>query len=188
MSPGPNNLLAMANGKRFGLRIALIAGLGRIAAFAVMITLAAMGLATVLYNSEKVFLLIKLVGGFYLLWMAFQLWRADPAPHAIEQLSSPRLIPMARQELLLASGNPKAILIFTAFLPQFITPSAPIFGQFLVLGIAFLLLEFVAIFLYACFGHFLRHWFSRPAMRQLFNRGCATLLGLAGLGLLASGR
>lgn len=75
MAPGPNNLLSMANAKRYGIRAACFAGLGRLVAFVGMITLAATGLATVLYTSEKLFFAIKVVGGIYLLWLAFQ-WAA----------------------------------------------------------------------------------------------------------------
>jgi len=96
------------------------------------------------------------------------------------------LFELARQEFLLAAGNPKAILIFTAFLPQFVEPSGNVGLQFLVLGVLFLLLEWVAIAGYAYAGSFLNQWFSRPAMRRLFNRGCATLLASAGVGLLLS--
>lgn len=53
----------MANAKRYGIRVACLAGIGRLVAFVVMITLAATGLATVLYTSEKLFLAIKVAGG-----------------------------------------------------------------------------------------------------------------------------
>lgn len=95
---------------------------------------------------------------------------------------------LARQEFLLAAGNPKAILIFTAFLPQFFDPTGSIGLQFLILGALFLMLEWVAIGTYAFFGKVLRHWFSRPAMRRLFNITCAGFLGSAGIGLLLDRR
>lgn len=188
MAPGPNNLLSMANAKRYGVRTACLAGMGRLFAFAIMIVLAASGLATVLYTSEKLFLAIKVVGGLYLLWLAFQLWVADTSQNDVAELETTSFSGLVRQEFLLAAGNPKAILIFTAFLPQFVDPSGAVGVQFLVLGTLFLMLEWVAIAGYACFGRFLRHWFSRPTMRRLFNRICSGLLGTAGVGLLLSRR
>ncbi|HCA00601.1 MAG TPA: lysine transporter LysE [Halomonas campaniensis] len=161
-----------------------LAGIGRLIAFVGMITLAATGLATLLYTSEKIFLVIKLVGGLYLLWLAYQLWGADTAASDSAEIQHMSLFELARQEFLLAAGNPKAILIFTAFLPQFVEPSGNVGLQFLVLGVLFLVLEWVAIAGYAYAGSFLSQWFSRPAMRRLFNRGCATLLASAGVGLL----
>lgn len=188
MAPGPNNLLAMANAKRYGIKAACCAGIGRLIAFVGMITLAATGLATVLYTSEKLFLAIKVVGGLYLLWLAFQLWTADPTDSGEGSLAGKGLLQLARQEFLLAAGNPKAILIFTAFLPQFVDPAGSIGNQFLILGALFLMLEWVAIGTYAFFGKVLRHWFSRPTMRRLFNRTCAGFLGSAGIGLLLARR
>lgn len=188
LAPGPNNLLSMSNAKRYGVNVACLAGIGRLVAFVAMIALAASGLATLLYASEKLFLVIKLLGAAYLFWLAYQLWFASPDQEQEVEGQQRSLLGLARQEFLLAAGNPKAILIFTAFLPQFVDPARPIALQFAVLGALFLLLEWVAIAGYACIGAFLRQWFSRPAMRRLFNRGCATLLGSAGVGLLMSRR
>ncbi|WP_432470373.1 LysE family translocator [Amphritea sp. HPY] len=188
MSPGPNNLLSMNNAKCYGLRTACIAGSGRIAAFAIMIALAASGLAAILYASEQLFFVIKVLGAGYLFWLAFQLWRADPSAEDTLTVSNLTLASLARQEFLLAAGNPKAILIFTAFLPQFVDLTEQAGFQFFILGAVFLCLEWIAIALYGCFGVYLRSWFSRPAMRRVFNRSCAGVLGCAGLGLLVAHR
>ncbi|QTP58303.1 LysE family translocator [Billgrantia antri] len=188
LAPGPNNLLSMSNAKRYGVNTACLAGIGRLSAFLVMIALAASGLATLLYASEKLFLAIKLLGAAYLFWLAYQLWFAAPGDEREFEERQRSLLGLARQEFLLAAGNPKAILIFTAFLPQFVDPAGHVVLQFTVLGALFLLLEWVAIVGYAYVGAFLRHLFSRPAMRRLFNRGCASLLASAGVGLLVARR
>lgn len=87
-------------------------------------------------------------------------------------------------------GNPKAILIFTAFLPQFVSvgSSTPVSEQFLWLGVLFLLLEWAAIAIYSGLGAYMQRWFSQPGPRRMFNRVSASLLGCAGLGLLAARR
>ncbi|SFM22181.1 LysE family translocator [Marinobacter zhejiangensis] len=188
MAPGPNNLLSMANARRYGARAACCAGVGRLLAFVGMITLAATGLATVLYTSETLFLTIKVAGGLYLLWLAYQLWTADPSDREQDAVGGKSLFQLARQEFFLAAGNPKAILIFTAFLPQFVDPAGSIEMQFLILGGLFITLEWVAIAGYAFFGKAMGHWFSRPSLRKLFNRLCAGLLGCAGVGLLLAHR
>ncbi|WP_028470701.1 LysE family translocator [Neptunomonas japonica] len=188
LTPGPNNLLAMSNAKKYGLQTACMAGIGRLIAFTIMITLAASGLASILYASELLFLIIKVFGAGYLFWLAYQLWVAAPSEEVINSGLGMSVIGLARQEFLLAMGNPKAILIFTAFLPQFVNPSQPIGFQFFVLGAVFLLLEWLAIAGYACFGVYLRNWFSKPQKRRLFNQSCAGLLASAGLGLLITRR
>ncbi|MGJ7476066.1 LysE family translocator [Pseudomonas fulva] len=186
MAPGPNNLLSLHNASCYGLRTACLAGVGRLLAFSGMIGLAAMGLAVVLHTSETLFLMIKVLGAVYLFYLAWQLWRA-PVAAAVEggyrARSSWRL---ARQEFMVAAGNPKAILIFTAFLPQFVSVASPVpvGQQFLLLGALFLLLEWAAIALYAAVGAYLSRWFSRPRPRKLLNRTSAALLASAGAGLL----
>ena len=185
MTPGPNNLLSMNNARCYGFKSAVAAGLGRIAAFSVMIALAASGLAVVLYTSEVLFFLIKLFGAAYLLWIAFKLWRSESTPLSdIER--NKKLMGLVKQEFVLAAGNPKAILIFTAFLPQFVDVSANAEAQFLVLGGVFLVLEILAISIYAVFGLYLRHWFSKPQMTRRFNKACAAFLALSGANLLFS--
>ncbi|MCG9579694.1 LysE family translocator [Vibrio tubiashii] len=185
MTPGPNNLLSMNNARCYGFKSAFIAGLGRIAAFSVMIALAASGLAVVLYASETLFLTIKIAGAAYLLWIAFNLWRSESNP--IKEFSDAQSrLGLAKQEFFLAAGNPKAILIFTAFLPQFVDVSANVKEQFFALGVTFLILEMAAISIYAIFGIYLRRWFTKPKMTQRFNRGCATFLAMSGASLLFS--
>lgn len=189
MSPGPNNLLSMSNAKRYGLKIAVVAGLGRLLAFIGMIALAASGLAVILYTSEKIFFVVKVVGACYLFWLAYKLWTAESAANDDHKaLETKGVMSLARQEFLLAAGNPKAILIFTAFLPQFINPAEQVSFQFLILGSTFLILEWIAIAGYAFFGVYLRKWFSEPHKRRLFNRGCSAMLASAGVGLLVARR
>lgn len=159
MAPGPNNLLALNSARRYGFRIALLAGFGRLAAFCVMIALAASGLAVVLYTSEILFLAIKICGALYLLWMAYNLWRSDVSPVS-DDVRNLSITGLMKQEFALAAGNPKAILIFTAFLPQFVDVAKNVTEQFSLLGATFLVLEIVAIAMYAVIGLYLRQWFS----------------------------
>ncbi len=188
MVPGPNNLLAMNNAKQHGIQVACAAGVGRIMAFSIMITLAASGLATILYASEMFFFVVKVLGACYLFWIAFQLWNAEPLEECSDSFSGDTVISLARQEFILAIGNPKAILIFTAFLPQFVDPTMNVGFQFFILGAIFLLLEWFALTGYGLFGIYLRHWFSNPRKRVVFNRCCSGFLASSGLGLLLTRR
>jgi threonine/homoserine/homoserine lactone efflux protein len=188
MAPGPNNLLSISNATRYGYRTSCMAGTGRLMAFAIMIALSSAGLAAVLQTSELVFHGIKVVGAAYLFYLAYQLWGALPEAQA-ESASAPAgLWALVRQEFLVAAGNPKAILIFTAFLPQFVDPAAHIASQFTVLGILFLALEWIAIGIYACIGLHMRRWFTQPRGKRIFNRCCAGLLSAAASMLLAARR
>lgn len=188
MAPGPNNLLSVSNATRYGYRTSCLAGIGRLLAFAGMIALASAGLAVVLQTSELLFYGIKILGAAYLFYLAFQLWRANPEAQEQSPNATVGVWALARQEFLVAAGNPKAILIFTAFLPQFVVPGEPIAAQFALLGALFLLLEWVAISAYAYMGLHMRRWFAEPRGKRLFNRCCAGLLSAAAAMLLMARR
>ncbi|WP_395408556.1 LysE family translocator [Pseudoduganella sp. UC29_106] len=188
MAPGPNNLLSVSNATRYGFRRSCSAGAGRLLAFMGMIALASAGLAVVLHASELLFYGIKTAGALYLFYLAWQLWRAQPGGEGAPAQASVGWWRLARQEFLVAAGNPKAILIFTAFLPQFVDPNRPMAPQFAVLGALFLVLEVVAMAIYSWMGARMRHWITQPRGKRIFNRSCAGLLAGAGLGLLLSRR
>ena len=188
MAPGPNNLLSVSNATRYGYRASCLAGIGRLLAFAGMIALASAGLAVVLQTSALLFYGIKVLGAAYLVYLAVQLWRADPQAQAESTAAKVGLWALARQEFLVTAGNPKAILIFTAFLPQFVVPGEPITPQFTLLGAMFLMLEWIAISAYAYMGLHMRRWFAEPRGKRLFNRCCAGLLAAAASVLLMARR
>lgn len=188
MAPGPNNLLSMSNATRYGFRQSCAAGIGRLIAFAGMLFLASAGLAVVLQTSALLFTAIKVLGAAYLFYLALQLWRAQPGFEEAHSSDRSSLLGLARQEFLVAAGNPKAILIFTAFLPQFVNAAEPTAPQFAVLGALFLALELIALAAYAWMGVHMRRWFAQPRGKRMFNRGCAVLLASAGAGLLAARR
>src|ERR1044071_3634967 len=108
MAPGPNNLLSVSNATRYGFRRSCLAGAGRLVAFAGMIALASAGLAAVLHTSELLFYGIKTAGAVYLFYLAWQLWRAQPGAGA-DSGAAPAASwgQLARQEFLVAAGNPK---------------------------------------------------------------------------------
>jgi threonine/homoserine/homoserine lactone efflux protein len=117
-----------------------------------------------------------------------QLWRATPSIKDQAAVITANAGSLARQEFLVAIGNPKAILLFTAFLPQFVDQQSNVSGQFAVLGGLFLVLECVAIALYAAMGIHARRLLAKPSGKRLFNRVCAGLLAGAASVLLVSRR
>ncbi|HEK1817589.1 LysE family translocator [Proteus mirabilis] len=187
LAPGPNNLLSINNAAYYGFARSCAGGLGRLLAFVIMIVLASFGLAVVLQTSEFIFSVIKFAGVAYLLWLAYQLWKAPTDEFKFDSnKKNNSIVKLARQEFFVAAGNPKAILIFTAFLPQFVSPQLPASSQFLILGSLFLLLEFIAIMLYAWLGLHMKKLLKKPHAKKVFNRMCSSLLASAGIGLLVS--
>ena len=149
MAFGPNNLLSITIGARHGLRAALVAAVGRLVAFVMMIAVAALGMGALLMTSQIAFSVVKFLGAAYLVWLGIKILRAEAAlPPGRLDLGKHGVRGFVQKEFLVAIGNPKAILIFTAFFPQFVVPG-DYWGSFLILGVIFLALELLAIALYA---------------------------------------
>ena len=151
---GPNNLLSITNGVQHGWRCAVLSGIGRLVAFVPMMAISAAGLGVILATSAVAFSIVKYLGAAYLIWIGIRILRS--APVAQISPSSPAtpvaLTELARREFLVAAGNPKAIVVFTAFFPQFITTPDMYLQNFAILGAIFIALEVVAMGLYAWAG------------------------------------
>ncbi|WP_321896987.1 LysE family translocator [Burkholderia cepacia] len=182
---GPNNLLALSNGARSGVRAAILAASGRLVAFAAMIALTALGLGAVLMASRVIYRALQLAGAAYLIWLDVRLMLADPA-HLVgvganrqENQSANHLGRLSRQEFWVAVCNPKALLVFSAFFPNFVERSA--YAQsFVILGATFLVLEVFAIAIYAAIGSRVRT-LTNPGRLSGFNRGSGIVMILFGL-------
>ncbi|RYV04187.1 lysine transporter LysE [Shewanella sp. OPT22] len=183
--PGANNLLAMSNGNQFGVRYAVTASAGRVLGFTILITLTSMGLSAIIYTSPLLFNGVKLAGALYLFWISYQLWHSETKTVSADTTLN-TFSQRARQEFLLSISNPKALLIFVAFFPQYINTEHNIALQFIILGMFFVSFEVIACSIYASTGAFMRKLLTVPKNRKRFNRLCAVLVGLLGIELLLS--
>lgn len=189
--PGPNNLLSLSNGARFGLSAAFWAGFGRLPAFAVMVALTALGLGALLATSETAFLVLKWAGALYLLYLGIGMMRASvPYPEQQHTQAGQRLSLKAllRQEFFVAASNPKAIAIFTAFLPQFIQPGEAVWSQLALMGAAFIVMEIAAMAIYAAGGWRLRGLARSRTGLKWINRSSGAALIVAAFALMLSRR
>lgn len=191
LGPGPSNFCSLSNGINYGIGTALLASLGRLAAFAIFLVISCVGLGAMLLASETAFTLIKWVGAAYLIYLGIKTWRStdftglqlDDGDLAARK---PTRAPIARlmlNEFLVGISNPKAILLFAAIFPQFIKPGEPAVEQFVYLGSTYLLAElFVASLVYALFGLQIRRIVrSRKGISRLNKGTGAFFVGAGGL-------
>ena len=176
--PGPNNLLALVHGVRTDARHATLAGLARLPVMVVMLFLLAAGLEALLALSASAFQWLRVVGVSYLLWMAWQSLNVV-VPTRFDLEVRKTLWLMARSEALVAFTNPKLILIFYAFFPQFIDPVKPVMPQIIVMGGTFILIEIGAIGLYAFGGRWLQERFEDGQSSRWLSRFTAVALTAA---------
>ncbi|OBP15110.1 lysine transporter LysE [Rheinheimera sp. SA_1] len=143
IAPGPDSLLIMARSASQGFKAGAAAVFGICTGTCVHILAAAIGLSAVLATSAEAFLLIKLLGAGYLLYIGVQMLRSRPASTnmaetSINNATKEPFGKIFRQGLLTNVLNPKVALFFLAFLPQFVAPDAPSKAEaFLFLGAIF---------------------------------------------------
>lgn len=174
-SPGANNLLAFVSATKAGWLPTAKGIFGRLAAWAVLVVLVSLGLDVLLRTSELAFVALKWVGVAYLLYLAWRFWTAD----VYSQIEAPDVSTLMRREFLTLMGNPKAYLLLTAFLPQFVSDGAPPMPQLFTLGALYLLVEGLAALLWVSAGTLIGAHALTPLRRTIINRASAGMMGTA---------
>jgi threonine/homoserine/homoserine lactone efflux protein len=171
LSPGPNGLLALTHGALHGRRKALYTIFGGALGFVIVMALSMFGIGALLQASLVWLTVLKWVGGGYLVWLGIQVWRAPPIGLDAPARAEPRAgWSLFRQGALSALTNPKAILFFAAFLPQFIDPARSLVVQFAIMAGTFAAIETVTELLIASMAHRISPWLRRVGRR--FNQAC----------------
>lgn len=184
-TPGPAVLLAISNSVSSGPRSALVCSLGNALGLFIVSGIAMAGMGVVLATSAVAFTILKVMGALYLIYLGYKQWnsRANVFSNATEA------VPGAPWQLfgkgiVLALTNPKAILFFSALLPQFLTPDLPLFEQFVVLTTSFSACAVLSHAFYALLAHALRKQFDDPTRVRVFNRVSGGIFCFLGAGLL----
>ncbi len=182
LSPGPNGLLALTHGALHGHGKAMYTIVGGALGFVIVIALSMFGIGALLKSSLLWLAVMKWLGGAYLVWLGIQVWRSPPIGLELSAGATPRGGgSMFRQGALSALTNPKALLFFAAFLPQFIDPSRSLWLQFLIMAGTFALVEIATELLIAAFAQRLSPWLQRVGRR--FNQVCGGLFMAIGVAL-----
>jgi threonine/homoserine/homoserine lactone efflux protein len=143
-TPGPNGLLALTHGAIYGSRKTIATILGGSLGFATVIGLSMFGIGALLAASAQLLIVMKFVGGAYLIWLGIQVWRSPSLGESKATVSTNvSSFSLFRQGALAALTNPKGILFFVAFLPQFIDPTISLLTQFVVMASTFVIIEFI---------------------------------------------
>lgn len=182
LSPGPNGLLALTHGALHGRRQALYTICGGALGFVVVIALSMFGIGALLQASLGWLTVLKWVGGAYLVWLGIQVWRSPPIGVDVRRSAAPRAGgSMFREGALSALTNPKALLFFAAFLPQFIDPARSLLMQFAIMAGTFAVVEIATELFIASMAHRISPWLARTGRR--FNQGCGGVFVAIGAAL-----
>jgi homoserine/homoserine lactone efflux protein len=179
--PGPNVALIVANSVGYGTRYGLLTVAGTSAAMVVQLALTALGMSALLGTMAQWFEWIRWLGVAYLLWLGIRQWRAEPVDltRTRPQYRSPREI--VTRGIIVSFTNPKTLLFYGAFFPQFITPGAHMAAQIGILSLTFLT---ISMTLDSCWALLAGRARNMLAVRgRLRNRLSGGLLITAGVGL-----
>lgn len=181
--PGPTVTLVLATGLYRGRAAAMRMVPGVMLGDLVAMVLSLAGLGALLAASASLFSVAKALGAAYLVWLGVRMWR-EAARGDLPAAPAARRAPGA-EAFLVTVLNPKSILFFVAFMPQFVSPDAPVLPQLVLMGTTFVLLAGLNAAAYALLaGRFARHVTGR--LRSLTQRiGGSFLIGAGLLALTA---
>ena len=181
LSPGPNGLLALTHGALHG-RKAVFTVAGGACGFVVVIALSMFGIGALLQASLVWLTVMKWLGGAYLVWLGIQGWRSPPIGAELRGSEAPRAPwSLFRQGALSALTNPKGLLFFAAFLPQFIDPARSLWLQFVVMAATFAVIEIATELFIAGMARRISPWLRRVGKR--FNQACGGVFMAVGAAL-----
>ncbi|PAU51703.1 lysine transporter LysE [Pseudomonas sp. PIC25] len=188
--PGPLSLLMISNSLNYGLRRSWPAFLGGVSASICLLSASALGLGALLLASEQVFSLLKILGAVYLFYLAWQSWqesrRGARTASADEAPSNPAFRALFWRAFGLGASNPKDILFFAAFLPQFLSADRPFVPQLLTMIATWAVLDLACKLAYGLGAHGASRYLRSGKGQAWFNRISAGLFGGAGAASLLS--
>lgn len=181
LTPGPNVALIVANSVAYGARYGLLTVVGTSAAVVLHLAFVGFGMGSALGMIGTMFEWVRWAGVAYLVYLGIQAWRAPPADlgAVAAQPKSGRVILL--RAVAVSLTNPKLLLLYGAFFPQFIAPGRPVGPQLWVLCATFLAVGVATDALWALAAARARHAIAGHG--RLRNRISGGLLLGAGVGL-----
>jgi threonine/homoserine/homoserine lactone efflux protein len=174
--PGPIVTLVIANGLRHGTRAALTNIAGVQAGLAIVIAIVAVGLTSLMVTMGYWFDWVRFAGAAYLVWLGVKLIRSPVAGIKAEAPPPPRG-GFFLQGFLVALSNPKLLVFFGAFIPQFVDLSRDHFPQVLLLGVTFMVTAGMTDATYALLAGRVRRFFSARRTRLLSRVSGGFMIG-----------
>ncbi|WP_062464943.1 LysE family translocator [Demequina soli] len=190
--PGPGVLYVIGRALQHGTRPAVVSAVGQAGGPVLHAVVVALGVGALIAASEAAFVVLKVAGGLYLVWLGVQAFRHRGARLAVTGDDAP--VPPARrllgESLVVGVSNPKTLVFIAAVLPQFVDPGRGAVGaQIVALGVTFALIGIASDSVYALAGGAARDWFARsPGRLATIRGGGGVAMAVLGLVLLLSRR
>ena len=183
IAPGPDMFYVITRGITHGRRAGILSAIGVVCGILVHTTAAAFGLTLILQTSALAFLIVKLVGAAYLLYLGVKAWRDRSTFHLQSTPAITKSSTLFWQGVLSNVLNPKIAIFFLAFLPQFVDRgNSHVELQMAILGITFACFGLCFLLVVGYFSGSIGSWLAyRPRYAQFFQRLAGGIL--VGLGI-----
>ena len=184
LTPGPAVLFVLSSALRSGTRMSLFSNLGILAANTVYFALSAAGVGSLLLASHNLFFAVKWIGAAYLIFIGLRaMFGKTEVLSAAAPQKEKRPWRMFADGFILQASNPKAIVFFTALLPQFVDPRSPVAPQMAILAITSVAIEFCVLLGYGAAAGRASEIARQPRYAAWTNRVAGGLLICAGAGI-----
>ena len=183
-TPGPSHLLMLSNSLGNGFNRSLATAGGDLSANIVQMTVASLGLVSLIHSSQEFFVVIKWAGVSYLIFMGVMKFRKrfDPSVAVLSRIRTLRSLYW--QGFMTSAANPKAVVFFAALFPQFVNPALQTGKQLVIMGVTYLVIDDCFLTIYGGFAGWIESRFRHQVghhMNQISGAllvGAAILLGL----------
>ncbi|MBS7536265.1 LysE family translocator [Ancylobacter sonchi] len=175
ITPGPNNMISAGTGAAFGFRRTLPQILGVAIGFAIMVVAVGLGLGGLFVAVPQLHWLLKLVGGAYLLFLAWKIASAAGGMGATAIERPPTLL----QSALFQWVNPKAWAFALSVIPAFTTPGGDLLGEVLLIAAVLGVLSLPCLAVWAGFGVLIGRLLSTPRQHRILNIVMGGLVALS---------
>lgn len=188
VAPGPDNIFVLTQSAIHGRKAGVFVTLGLCTGLVVHIMAVAFGVAAIFKTSAVAFTVLKVVGAAYLLYLAWQSFRAGNTSIAAEDSTPISARALYARGILMNVTNPKVAIFFLAFLPQFADPSrGTVAVQIVLLGAAFMATAFVIFCGIAWAAGRIGYWLKKSQRAQtMINRIAGTVFVLLACRLAVS--
>lgn len=187
--PGPSSLLITMHGYQYGFKRSNYTITANLLGSLVLMVLSALGLGVLISTSEILFSFVKYLGAAYLIYIGVRTWCRSTATtndKSTNNKSHESSASMFKQGFFTGISNPKDLVFFAALFPVFINFQQPIIGQFLVLMLTWLVIDYIIKIVYCLTGKRINKQFSSNSFVTIFNRMTGGMFIAAGLALAGS--
>ncbi|MEC8323850.1 MAG: LysE family translocator [Bacteroidota bacterium] len=176
LSPGPDNLFVLIQSARYGKKSGMAVVVGLMSGCLIHTSVIAFGLSSFIESNENLYLILKIFGCSYMLFLTFKVHKSKVDLNATKQMiPKGDLFILFKQGFVMNVLNPKVSIFFLAFFPAFLfSKTIPLFTQFYILGFLFIMASFMVFSAYVILSNYFSKLFFKSNRRLLLLKRLQT--------------